>query len=139
MPETRSSVPFHWPVRVYIEDTDAGGIVFYANYLRYMERARTEFIRSLGFPRIETVDESVMFVVHSLNIRYRAPARLDDELTVTAKVSQIGKTFMDFEQTVRRGPQMLVEAAVKVACIDRQRLRPHALPETLKLRLHQIT
>lgn len=122
---------FAWPVRVYIEDTDAGGIVFYANFLRFMERARTEYIRWLGFPRIDALDDSAMFVVHSLNIRYYSPAVLDDELTVTANPVRIGKTYLEFHQQVCRGNMCLTEAQVKVVCVDVQRRRPRVLPGAL--------
>lgn len=128
---------FAWPVRVYIEDTDAGGIVFYANYLRFMERARTEYIRNLGFPRIEAVDDSVMFVVHSLNIRYLSSACLDDELMVTAKIVKIGKTYLDFEQQVLCGERLLTDAQVRVACLDTALRRPSALPDALSHRIRE--
>ncbi|WP_020408099.1 tol-pal system-associated acyl-CoA thioesterase [Hahella ganghwensis] len=124
---------FRWPVRVYIEDTDAGGIVFYANYLRFMERARTECIRFLGFPRIETIDPEVQFVVHSLQVRYHQPARLDDQLQIGADIVRCGRTFMQFQQEVRDAEtdKLLVEGSVKVACIDQQSFRPRALPPAL--------
>ncbi|OZG72109.1 tol-pal system-associated acyl-CoA thioesterase [Hahella sp. CCB-MM4] len=124
---------FRWPVRVYIEDTDAGGIVFYANYLRFMERARTECIRYLGFPRIETIDPSVQFVVHSLQLRYHQPARLDDQLQISADIVQYGRTFMQFRQEVRNADTeiLLVEGSVKVACIDQQTFKPKGLPAAL--------
>ncbi|MBK8973588.1 MAG: tol-pal system-associated acyl-CoA thioesterase [Hahellaceae bacterium] len=134
MPDRETEL-FQWPVRVYIEDTDAGGIVFYANYLRFMERARTEFIRDLGFPRIETVDESAMFVVHSLNIRYLSSACLDDELMVTANVVKVGKTYLDFEQQVWCGERLLTDAQVRVACLNRLNRRPSALPDSLSHRI----
>src|SRR5690554_5056487 len=99
-----SQPSFGWPVRVYIEDTDAGGVVFYANYLRYLERARTEYIRSLGFPRVIVLEEGLNYVVHSLSIQYRKPAVLDDQLYVTADVVELGKTWMKFSQQVFREP-----------------------------------
>ncbi|RMF17352.1 MAG: tol-pal system-associated acyl-CoA thioesterase [Gammaproteobacteria bacterium] len=124
---------FIWPVRVYIEDTDAGGIVFYANYLKYMERARTERIRALGFSRLETIDPSVLFVVHSAQLRYHRPARLDDSLEVTADLADLRRTSMTFGQVVThagRG-EKLVEGQIRVACIDRERMRPVAMPAAL--------
>lgn len=143
MPDTLSSPQapdaFAWPVRVYIEDTDAGGIVFYANYLRFMERARTELLRHLGFPRIETIDESVMFVVHRLSLAYRQPAELDDELTVTAIPERIGNTYMLFRQTVSRGRVILVEAEVQVACIHRETRKPTRLPPLMRQRLESVS
>lgn len=132
MPES----PFCWPVRVYIEDTDAGEIVYYANYLRFLERARTEYLRHLGFPRIETIDPDAMFVVHKVNVHYRSPARLDDELTVTASLSRIGKTTLHFKQQVLRDDSLLVDAEVQVACIGKQNRRPRRLPQKLTTRLN---
>ncbi|SRR5690554_1303972 len=127
-----SQPSFGWPVRVYIEDTDAGGVVFYANYLRYLERARTEYIRSLGFERVIVMEAGLNYVVHSLSIQYRKPALLDDSLLVTAEVVEWGKTFLQFHQQVLREPtrELLVSAEVKVACVD-QSLRPRRLPADL--------
>ncbi len=124
---------FQWPVRVYIEDTDAGGIVYYANYLRFMERARTEFIRSLGFPRLETIDPSVLFVVHSLNLTYHRPARLDQELVVSADMAKLGRTYMVFNQKVMDGKHgdVLVSGEVMVACINQASFKPVRLPVPL--------
>ena len=120
---------FCWPVRVYIEDTDAGGIVFYANYLRFMERARTECIRHLGFPRLETIDPSVQFVVHSLSLRYHQPAKLDDQLSVSADIDTFGRTYIQFKQEVRDAvtDKLLVEGSIKVACIDNATFKPKGL------------
>jgi len=123
---------FGWPVRVYIEDTDAGGVVFYANYLRYLERARTEYIRSLGFERVIVAEAGINYVVHSLGVQYRKPALLDDQLYVTAQVVERGQTFLRFHQQVLREPsrELLVSAEVKIACVD-QALRPRRLPAEL--------
>ncbi len=124
---------FCWPVRVYIEDTDAGGIVFYANYLRFMERARTECIRHLGFPRLETIDPKVQFVVHSLSLRYHQPARLDDQLSVSADIETFGRTYIQFKQEVRNAitEQLLVEGSIKVACIGNATFKPKRLATEL--------
>lgn len=123
---------FCMPIRVYIEDTDAGGIVYYVNYLKYMERARTEFLRSLGFGKTAVQDDGAMFVVHSLQADYRAPARLDDELTATARVMQLGRATMVFEQNVRRGEQLLCSGQVKIACVNSATLGPTAMPEPIR-------
>lgn len=124
---------FGIPVRVYIEDTDVGGVVYYANYLRFLERARTEFIRSLGFPRVIQLEAGVSYVVHSLNIQYRKPAVLDDQLWVTAQVTELGKTYFQFRQQVLREPdgELLADAEVKVACVDAQSLKPRRLQPAL--------
>lgn len=119
---------FHMPVRVYVEDTDAGGIVYYVNYLKYMERARTEWFRERGFEKPALFRDDLMFVVHSLTIDYRKPAVLDDALTVTADVVKAGRTFFLVRQSVLRGDELLCEADVKVACVSRQGLRPSAIP-----------
>ena len=118
-------------VRVYIEDTDAGGIVFYVNYLKYMERARTEFMRQLGFGKAAIFADQLMFVVHSLTINYRAPAELDDYLTVSAVVKKSSNVAVVFKQQVYRDNQLLCEAEVKVACVDRETKLPVVMPDLL--------
>ena len=119
------------PVRVYIEDTDAGGIVYYVNYLKFMERARAEFMRSLGFDKVALLAGEFMFVVHSLQLDYKQSARLDDELLVSAKVVKVGKATVVFEQSVRRDDQLLCSGEVKVACVRRADQRPTAMPASM--------
>jgi 4-hydroxybenzoyl-CoA thioesterase len=119
---------FQWPVRVYVEDTDAGGIVYYVNYLKYMERARTEWFRRCGFEKPALFRDNLMFVVHSLNVQYHRPARLDDSLLVGARVVQAGKTFFIMNQSVIRGDDLLCRADVKVACVSRDTMKPAAIP-----------
>lgn len=131
-PEIREPVlreEFFLPLRVYIEDTDAGGIVFYCNYLKYMERARTELFRVLGFPKPATIADGLLLVVASVNVKYRVPAKLDDELKVTADVKKIARTYLVIEQNVYRDNTCLCEAEIKVACVDREKLKPCALPD----------
>ena len=111
-----------------MEDTDAGGIVYYVNYLKDMERARTEWFRSLGFEKPALFRVNLMFVVHSLAIRYQRPARLDDALAVTAEVLDMKKSFFVMAQTVERGNDLLCAADVKIACVRRGDLRPAAIP-----------
>ena len=116
-------------VRVYIEDTDAGGVVFYANYLRYMERARTEALRRAGIDLTEWQRHSGrLFVVRSVRIDYRLPARLDDELTVHANMTRVKRASLECEQPIDRGGQRLVDASVVLACIDADRLTPVRVP-----------
>ena len=128
---------FAWPARVYWEDTDGGGIVYYANYLRFLERARTEWLRQLGFSQQRLVSEqSMLFAVVSLQIEYRAPARLDDELEVTCEPQREGAATLRFSQHIyRRSPaparELLVEASVRVACLDAGTMRPRRLPPFL--------
>lgn len=116
------------PVRVYIEDTDAGGIVYYVNYLKFMERARTELLRSLGFGKTAIFDDELMFVVHSTQIKYLSPARLDELLDVTATVEKTGRSFMLFEQQVRRNGELLCQADVKIACVNQTSMQPSRMP-----------
>jgi acyl-CoA thioester hydrolase len=131
--------PFRWPSRVYWEDTDGGGIVYYGNYLRFLERARTEWLRSLGFSQLQLAKEpGVLFAVVSLNIEYRRPARLDDELMITCEPSLQGAATIRFAQQIYRGVDveltkdcLLVEASVRVACVDARTLRPKRLPDFL--------
>ena len=118
---------FSLPIRVYIEDTDAGGIVYYVNYLKYLERARTEFMRSLGVNRAAVSEEGWMFVVSELSINYREPARLDDELQATVEPLRVGGATIEFLQTVRRADALLAEGRVQIACVDRESGAPRRL------------
>ncbi len=130
---------FRWPARVYWEDTDGGGIVYYANYLRFLERARTEWLRSLGFSQHALARATgIVFAVVSLSVEYRRPARLDDELVITCEPIAEGAVTMRFAQQIYRRPpadtgrdELLVEANVRVACVDAVTLRPKRLPESL--------
>ena len=125
---------FRWPARVYWEDTDGGGIVYYANYLRFLERARTEWLRARGFSQQRLqCEERILFAVVSLEIEYRAPARLDDELEVSCEPQPQGPATLRFAQSIHRcaaqgGRELLVEASVRVACLDAQTMRPRRLP-----------
>ncbi len=121
------SKEFQLPVRVYIEDTDAGGIVYYVNYLKFVERSRTELLRSLGYGKTAVLEEGLLLVVHSLDAQYLAPARLDDELVVTAAIGKVARSYVVFEQEVRKGQQVLCKATAKVACVNGQ-MKPTALP-----------
>jgi acyl-CoA thioester hydrolase len=123
---------FSWPARVYWEDTDGGGIVYYANYLRFLERARTEWLRTFGVSQQTLAkDPGVVFTVVSLSIQYRRPAKLDDELTITCEPNFDGAASVRFAQRIYRGDTLLVEADVLVACVDAQTLRPKRLPAFL--------
>ncbi len=125
---------FSLPVRVYIEDTDAGSIVYYVNYLKFMERARTEWLRSLGFQHYTLQNDDFLFVVQRAEIDYRRPARIDDELTVTAAVEKPGRASLLFRQQVLRtaDAEVLAEAHIKVACVSRTQLVPRALPVQIR-------
>jgi acyl-CoA thioester hydrolase len=125
---------FSWAARVYWEDTDGGGIVYYANYLRFLERARTEWLRSLGHSQQELArSPGILFAVAGLSIEYRRPARLDDELLITCEPRGERAAAMRFAQRIERAPggELLVEADVRVVCLDARTLRPKRLPEFL--------
>jgi acyl-CoA thioester hydrolase len=125
---------FSWPVRVYWEDTDGGGIVYYANYLRFLERSRTEWLRSLGFSQQALAREpGVLFAVVNVSVQYRRPARLDDELIVTCEPRADGSVCISFAQRILRAVdgEPLVSAEVRVACVDARTFRPTKLPEPL--------
>jgi len=126
----RSMIEFRLPIRVYVEDTDAGGIVFYANYLKFMERARTELMRSLGFDKPALFD-GLQFVVHEVALKYHSPAVLDDEIIVTAVLSKATRATFEMAQQVFRGGELLVEGSIKVACIDAQTKRPKGMPKNM--------
>jgi tol-pal system-associated acyl-CoA thioesterase len=122
---------FKMPLRVYMEDTDAGGIVFYVNYLKFFERARTEYMRALGFHKAAFIDESLMFVVTELTTKYLRPAMLDEQLIASAKVIAAAKASLSFEQNIYRGDEVLCHGQVKLACVDKLTLKPKRLPEAL--------
>ena len=126
---------FSLPLRVYIEDTDAGGIVYYVNYLKYMERARTEYMREQGFAKGEIFNSRLMFVVRSATLDYRASAQLDDDLHVTARVKRVRGASMVFEQSVIKGQQLLVDAEIKIACVDAETRVPKPIPAEMRAKL----
>jgi 4-hydroxybenzoyl-CoA thioesterase/acyl-CoA thioester hydrolase len=125
-----SLAEFRLPIRVYVEDTDAGGIVFYANYLKYMERARTELMRSLGFDKPALFDD-MQFVVSQVSLKYHSPATLDDEISVTAVLSKASRVTFEMTQQVYRGDELLVEGWVKVACVNSATKRPQGMPKPM--------
>jgi len=126
--------PFFWPIRVYYEDTDAGGVVFYANYLGFMERARTEWLRALGFEQPEmAAKDGVLFVVHAVNIKYLRPSRFNDSLQVTVEVVNVGGSRIRFLQQVLRGNEEIARAEVEVVCVGTDTLRPARMPEALRV------
>jgi acyl-CoA thioester hydrolase len=123
---------FSWAARVYWEDTDGGGIVYYANYLRFLERARTEWLRSLGHSQQELARApGILFAVSGLSIEYRRPARLDDELTITCAPRAERATVITFAQRILAHERLLVEAEVRVVCVDARTLKPKRLPDFL--------
>lgn len=126
--------PFTHRCRVYYEDTDAGGVVYYVNYLKFMERARTEWLRALGLAQSQLAAENLLFVVHSAEARYLAPARLDDGLSVSAEVTELNRASLVFRQQVRRVDDnaLLCEGRITVACVRADSFKPRAIPEALR-------
>jgi acyl-CoA thioester hydrolase len=119
-------------LRIYWEDTDAGGVVFYANYLKFFERARTEWLRALGFSQAQMKQaQGAMFVVSDTQVRYLAPARLDDELTVTVHVAEAGRASMRFFQQAWCEGQLLAHGSIRIGCVDAGTFRPRRMPEAL--------
>jgi acyl-CoA thioester hydrolase len=131
---------FSWPARVYWEDTDGGAVVYYANYLRFLERSRSEWLRAHGHSQLALAQDSrILFTVVSIQVDYRAPARLDDELGITCEPRAEGAASLRFAQRIYRTnaggappAALLVEAQVRVACVDAASLRPRRLPQFLR-------
>ncbi|ARU93420.1 tol-pal system-associated acyl-CoA thioesterase [Tatumella citrea] len=127
-----SNVLFHWPVRVYYEDTDAGGVVYHASYIAFYERARTEMLRQCGFTQQELLEQQVAFVVRRMTVDYIAAARLDDLLQIESEVSDLGRATMTFRQRMLNSEGKLInEAEVLIACINTHRMKPIALPKSI--------
>lgn len=123
---------FLWPIRVYYEDTDAGGVVYHTNYIKFMERARTEWLRDLGVEQDELRDEhGVIFAVRSVQVDYFSPAKFNDELTISSRVIQFGKASISIEQEVIRKENVLCKGIVKVATLDGTSFKPKAMPKHL--------
>lgn len=123
-------------VRIYYEDTDSGGVVYYANYLKYLERARTEFIRSLGVEQRQLAEETgLAFAVRSFSAEYLKPARLDDLVEVETAVEDLGRAQVTFAQVIHRGDETLLTATVRVACLDLARGKPAAIPKPIHEKL----
>jgi len=131
---------FSWPVRVYYEDTDSGGVVYYANYLRFMERARSEWLRSLGVEQDQLIEqEGILFAVRHVDLDYFKPARFNDQLEVTSRVLDQGRASINFEQIITRldaGTKTeLCRGQVKIACLDARAFRPRPIPEFLRMEI----
>ncbi|MDL2354846.1 MAG: tol-pal system-associated acyl-CoA thioesterase [Pseudomonadota bacterium] len=127
---------FTWTVRVYYEDTDAGGIVFYANYLKFFERARTEWLRALAVNQHDVLEQhGAMFVVKHAGIDYHAPAKLDDVITLQLSVEKLGRASIQFVQQACCGAALLASARVKVGCVDRATMKPRAVPDDVAAKM----
>ena len=122
---------FNWPVRVYFEDTDAGGIVYHARYLYFLERARTEWLRELGFNQSLLKQQNILFVVRDMNIKWQKPAVLDDELTVDVSIAGVKKASLKMQQTIQTETEQKLHADVTIACIDATNKKPMAIPQAI--------
>jgi acyl-CoA thioester hydrolase len=130
---------FVWPVRVYYEDTDSGGVVYHSNYLNFMERARTEWLRSLGFEQPMLKDDlGVLFVVHQLAITYQSPAKFNDALNVECRIVKIGRSTLTFEQIITRDTQTLTKATVGLVCVDANQFKPVSIPSQIKAKMEKL-
>lgn len=146
---------FSWPVRVYYEDTDSGGVVYYANYLKFMERARTELLRSMGYQQDQLQQEpGIIFAVHSANIQYKKPARFNDELNVVTSITSLGKASICFKQSIYLEAshqtdtstgfvssgllaRLLSEAEIKIACLNAKKFTPQIIPASIIEKINQ--
>ncbi len=126
------SKAFVWPVRVYYEDTDAGGVVFYANYLKYMERARTEYLRAYGYEQDKLmINQGIIFAVRAVSIDYLKPARFNQLLQVSAEITAIKKASLEFFQQISHDNHLLVTGDIRIACLDVISFKPKAIPENI--------
>lgn len=124
---------FSLPVRVYFQDTDAGGVVYHANYVNFMERARTEWLRTFGYSNAGMMKElGLVFVVRSIKLEYLKPALLDDLLNITAQIKDIGRSRVTLLQTVTRGEELLTEGEVHLVCVTADRFKPVSIPDVLR-------
>ena len=130
---------FTWPVRVYYEDTDGGGVVYHANYLKFMERARTEWLRHLGFDQTVLRDDTgILFVVREVRMKFRKPAAFNDALQVHTELTGVGRSLLEFKQIILREGDAMTEAAVEVVCVDAQRFKPIAIPPTIREKITEF-
>jgi acyl-CoA thioester hydrolase len=129
---------FRATMRIYWEDTDAAGIVFYANYLKFFERARTEWLRSLGFGQEALRTEAgIAFVVSETRLRYRRPARLDDVIDVSVAVARLGQASLEIAQEARRAGELLADGTIRIGCVELGTFRPCRIPNEIRLSIHR--
>lgn len=125
---------FKFPVRVYYEDTDAGGVVYHSQYLNFMERARTEWLRNLGFEQTFLRESlNILFVVHSMQIQFKKPAKFDDMIQVSSQLINLRLGSFECQQKISREEEVLIEAQVKIACVDALTFKPTGIPTQIKL------
>jgi len=128
---SKHSGTFALPVRIYYEDTDAAGIVYYANYFRFLERGRTELLRTLGHDQNALMKQGIAFAVRSANAEFLKPAKLDDLLTIETALESLGRAQVSFAQRILRDNELLLDAKIRVACIDPARGKPMSMPRAL--------
>ena len=134
-----SNQTFNWSIRVYYEDTDSGGVVYHSNYLNFMERARTEWLRQLDFEQTYLKDTlNIIFVVHSMQIAFKKPAKFNDMLTITCELHKVGHSSFEFLQKIIFNQQTLAEAQVKLACVNALTFKPVGIPNQIKSTMEQI-
>ncbi len=132
---------FCWPVRVYYEDTDSGGVVYYANYLKFMERARTEYLRALGFEQDRLrKDQGILFTVHSIQVDFKRPARFNDALEVSAEISEQRRASLMFFQKVHRSgeTEAMCSGHIRIACVDAASFKPAPIPDFIRSELSRV-
>lgn len=131
------NILFNWPVRVYYEDTDAGGVVYHSNYLNFMERARSEWLRALGFeqPQVRK-DLGVIIVVHSMQVEFKSPAYFNDMLDIHCKLTKIGRGSIEMEQKIMRDHHLLIKAQIKLAFVNADTFKPLGIPAAIKAAMH---
>ena len=136
LPAAAGPIAFRLPLRIYWEDTDAAGIVFYANYLKFFERARTEWLRSRGFEQERLrADKGIAFVVTETSLRYRLPARLDDLIDITVRVVHLGAASLGVAQQAWRGDALLAEGSIRIGCVELGTFRPRRIPDDILMKL----
>ena len=124
---------FIWPVRVYYEDTDAGGVVFYANYLKFFERTRTEMLRAMGYEQdVLMINPGIVFAVRSVQVDYLKSARFNEQIEVSAEILDAKRASLTFEQLITRGDDVLCTSITRIACLDANTLRPKEIPKILQ-------
>jgi len=123
---------FNWPIRIYYEDTDAGGVVYYANYLKFFERARTEMLRSLGFEQDQLIaEQGIIFVVRSVKVDYLQPVRFNEQIVASAEVTRMKKTSFMFAQEITRHGELLCQGEMGIVCVDAGKMKPKAIPAAI--------
>ena len=135
--QATTAPPFRHTTRVYWEDTDAGGIVYYANYLKYFERARTEWLRGLGFGQEALRRDGVAFVVSETSLRYLRPARLDDMIDVSVEVLHLGQASLELAQQALRADELLAAGTIRIGCVELGTFRPCRIPNDIRMSIHR--